>query len=952
MIGALARLVLTRARTGHLPARERKLLERAEGALAPEAYAVLLAVSGDDRRRLPELIAGLSEEQRRSCVPHLKAWRALLREAWGRDTRPRRRALLVAGAGCHTGAAAAARWLASDDLGLLEPFDVHLLLTVLADRPAPWLGDVAHRLADRVRPDDAGRRWAHHALAERLVLLAGCPVPTGDGFVLAWVRERMFPERSLLWPGVAGGAPTPPRPSVVGVRIGTLVERLRADPFLDALVPRLFEVDGVGALLNGRGTAPGADGSSWSEALVDLAAEGRLERAALIDGCLSRLLRGGRPGELRAFLALLTALDPADDECAARATALLRLLPDAPSTVASFAQQRLAALDAAGRLDAGHLTEASRAVLFRPEKKLVRAQLAWLDAVARRDRDRAGAVVLAAADALGHEDTALQERALNLIGRHLRHAGEAVRGEPAAAAAALDPSLRPRAAELPGPAVSGGESTAPAEDVLPPVSEPAPMPPPPASAAEAAEEVNAVLTAAEAAEHSAAAVPRGPDPWAFERALDGLVRHAHRDRRGLVRALRPIVRAHPWHDHHDEWWGDAGAGELRFVVAVLCGEAPGDDPAAPGSEAVAHLRLQDLTPFGRVLAARLLEAAWRVVDDPPPFLLATPTTVDGRIDPAELVARLAEYERTGARPGPCDLDQALLRLDPAAVTPEVLAAAGRLDTPAGRRLCTWLAAGGPSPAEPVREVRTVRSVGHGTAVPRVVLSAPAPTVPCEPAPGFRRLLGAYDAPDRRNTSAWYSGVRLWPSVLPVHRELLALHLQPTLAAAADDGLRGGAALLPVLAEAGGAAGRAVHLGLAHALGARHPEDRIAAVDALLALAARGDLDAARLGRDVAETVSVGTVKPNRLLESLRQAAGAGAPGTVWSVLAAALPGLLTAEKPPRGLPDLLALGVECARGSGARGAVAEVTAVAARSDGGRLVRQARLLRDVLEPPAA
>ncbi|MEE1943465.1 DUF6493 family protein, partial [Streptomyces sp. TRM 70361] len=73
------------------------------------------------------------------------------------------------------------------------------------------------------------------------------------------------------------------------------------------------------------------------------------------------------------------------------------------------------------------------------------------------------------------------------------------------------------------------------------------------------------------------------------------------------------------------------------------------------------------------------EIAWRVVNDPVPFLLATPTRADGRLDPAELTARLAEYERLDAEPGPCDLDQALLRLDvTAASAPEALDAAERL----------------------------------------------------------------------------------------------------------------------------------------------------------------------------------------------------------------------------------------------------------------------------------
>ncbi|URN12420.1 DUF6493 family protein [Streptomyces radiopugnans] len=637
-----------------------------------------------------------------------------------------------------------------------------------------------------------------------MVALSGCPVPTGDGFVLGWALERMWPQRSARWPGVVGGAPEPyGRPSPSGS--GTLPERLRDDPFLDTLVPRLFEVEGAGAVLESWGAARGTEEPSWPKALAALAAEGRLERSALLDGCLSRLLRGGRPAELRGFLSVLGGLAPTGDEYAARATTLLRLLPDAHSTVAALAQERLAALDADGRLDDEQLAQASRAVLFRTEKKLVRAQLSWLDAAARRDRGRAGAVVLAAADALGHEDTALQERALNLIARHLEHAGDAVRPELASAAQALSPALRSRAAGLLGVELPDDGAAGPWEDVLPPVPEPVPMAPPLATAAEVAEEVGAVMAAVRAAQFRPSAAP-GVDAAAFERALDGLVRHAHRDRDGLVRALEPVIRDHPWNGRHG-WWGDPGPGHIHYVAAVLCGEDSPLPPSASGAHAVPHPRGRDFTPFGEVLAARLLEAAWRVLNDPPPFLLATPTTADGRIGPAELVARLAEYERAGAVPGPCDLDQALLRLDVLAAGPEVLAAAGRLGGEAGRRVRTWLEAGGPSLPEPVRDARPTHRVhGYGSPVIRVRLSSEAATPPCPLGAAFQRLLGVYIADGKRDETSWNQGVRLWPSVLPVHRELVALRLQPTFAATGDEELRGGAALLPALAEAGGAAG--------------------------------------------------------------------------------------------------------------------------------------------------
>ncbi|MFP8885630.1 DUF6493 family protein [Streptomyces mangrovi] len=929
------------------------MLAAAERELDGDAYAVLLAVAHGEPKRLPEPIAALSDGQRRSCVPHLKTWRARLRNEWGLGFRPRRRALVIAGAGCHTGPAAAAGWLAHDDLAWLEGAEAAALLAVLTDRPASWLGDVAHRLADG-RPSAEGD-WPRYALAERLILLSGCPVPTGEVFVRDWVRARTWPYRFCDWPGGLDDLLVPGRRPPATGRTDTLLDRLRSDPFTEVLAPRLFEVADTGALMAGQGAIIPAEGPAWAEALAALAAEGRLERSALLDGCLSRLLRGGRPAELRGFLSVLKGLAPTDDEYAARATTLLRLLPDAPSTVAAHAQERLAALDADGRLDDERLAQASRAVLFRTEKKLVRAQLSWLDAAARRDRERAGAVVLAAADAFGHEDTALQERALNLIARHLKYAGDAVRTELARAAEALSPALRPRAAGLLGVELPDDGVADRWEDVLPPVPEPVPVAPPLATAAEVAEEVGAVLAAARAAQFRPSAAS-GLDAAAFERALDGLVRHAHRDRDGLVRALGPVIRGYPLNTQNG-WWGDPRQGHIRYLAAVLCGEDSPPPPSAADAQALWYPRGRDFTPFGEVLGARLLEAAWRVLNDPPPFLLATPTTAGGRIDPAELVARLAEYERAGTVPGPCDLDQALLRLDVSAAGPDVLAAAGRLGCEAGRRVRVWLEAGGPSLPEPVRDARpTHRLRDYGSPVVRVRLSTEAAALPCALGPAFQRLLGRYIADGKRDETSWTGSARLWPSVLPVHRELVALHLQPTFAATGDEDLRGGAALLPALAEAGGAAGEAVHLGLAHTLGARHPEDRTAAVDALLVLAARGDLDAARLGRDVAETVAAGTVKPNRLLESLREAVRAGAPATVFAVLAAALPGMLAAPDPVRGpvrgLPDLLALAAECAGTCGARGPVGGVAQAADRGGSGRLVKEARRLRDVLGAPVA
>ncbi|MEK8169350.1 DUF6493 family protein [Streptomyces sp. M19] len=178
----------------------------------------------------------------------------------------------------------------------------------------------------------------------------------------------------------------------------------------------------------------------------------------LVDGCLSRLSRAGRLGIVRGYLDLLTALDLSQDEQARRTLAWVRMLPDAPALAAARAQEVLAGLDEAGRLETEHLIEASRAALFRPEKKIVRAQLAMLDKAMKRDRSRTDELLLVAAEAFGHEEHTLQERALALAVRHRKHASATVLAELAAGrgsstwtCASAPPMRSARRSARPGP---------------------------------------------------------------------------------------------------------------------------------------------------------------------------------------------------------------------------------------------------------------------------------------------------------------------------------------------------------------------------------------------------------------------------------------------------------------------------------------------------------------------
>jgi hypothetical protein len=124
-------------------------------------------------------------------------------------------------------------------------------------------------------------------------------------------------------------------------------------------------------------------------------------------------------------------------------------------------------------------------------------------------------------------------------------------------------------------------------------------------------------------------------------------------------------------------------------------------------------------------------------------------------------------------------------------------------------------------------------------------------------------------------------------------------------------MRGWAHALPVAAESGGPAGFALHLALAYTLTYDQQGERDAAVDALLVLAARGQLDTELLGQMLAGMLRGRGIEANRVTASLRTAAETGAYATVWSVLEVVLPRLLR-DPVVRGTGALLALGVDCA----------------------------------------
>ncbi|MBK3574248.1 hypothetical protein JHN63_10510 [Streptomyces sp. MBT65] len=864
------------------------------------------------------LLDGLTDAERRAYQPELKALRKELRKApWEGSSRRAYPALHAAGTVCETGAAAAATWIAATDMRWSQSSPA-LLLHVLGDRDTTWLADVTHRLAGR--PASAG---VPYELMAGLVRLSGCPVPTTDAYVRGWVEQT-----GHLWQ-----------------RGDTLLDRLRKDPHVAELVAALFETEDIGSPMEW----PSAEGpNSWADVLAQLTAEDVLDRKRTVDACVARLLRGGTTLDNRVFLRVLKALALTREEERERIADWTALASDAVSMVASHAQSVLGSLALDGELTSRRLAEMSDAVLFRPEKKLVRAQLVLLGKVLARDASAAVELLPVLAQAFGHEDADVQERALKLVERHLKKVDSPeVRAELAAAADQLIPALRARAVGTLGAAPVTAAAIA-YEEMLPPAPEGTRLASAPESAVELAEELGVLLAA------------QG-DVATFERALDGLVRHAYEDRESLLEALGPVVARRWWQSddpenaqHADNHFSSThrAFGSVESALDLLLATLQDKVRTVTLHEGARHTHLSrecGHSSLSRIFDSRVWEVAYRLRGEPLPFLLSTPSWGAGLLEPDELVDRLDTYGHLGARVAAADFAQALLRVrreDRAAAA----AAAGRaqaLGTTEGTRLARWLMS--ESPALPLSRRRTF---GARVAVELgELLDLQEDFFPAE----FRAL----GRPVTAHGGHYYcyhwdqDMQRHWLAILPERRELVAARLLRDVSSVALDDTRSGAAVLPLLAESEGVAGQATHLCVAYGLGARHPEGRLAAVDALLVLAARGQLDAARLGADLGELVLSGAVKPSRLAESVRTGAATGANATIWGILRHTLSALLADldgdAKPAhaRALGDLLTVAAECAERSGARGELPYLAQTADRGGSSRLVTQARRLRTAL-----
>lgn len=159
----------------------------------------------------------------------------------------------------------------------------------------------------------------------------------------------------------------------------------------------LFRTEGLGCnwlLCNWNADA-------WNKALLNLCESEPGFRARLLDESLNALLRDFSAKNITWYHRVHRLLDPTPQEIGARESVYYAVLGAAPRTSVGLAQDMLARMMREGLADVEGFLQASRAVLQRTERKLLKAQLGLLRNLVKAVPSAAAAVSGVVADALG-----------------------------------------------------------------------------------------------------------------------------------------------------------------------------------------------------------------------------------------------------------------------------------------------------------------------------------------------------------------------------------------------------------------------------------------------------------------------------------------------------------------------------------------------------------------------
>jgi hypothetical protein len=422
---------------------------------------------------------------------------------------------------------------------------------------------------------------------------------------------------------------------------GTYVALLADPGLLDREVWQLFEIDVGSELSNATtwhppdaGAASGRGENRWLYALPRLAAEGRLDRSRLLDASLDALLRDFRASSVGPYAKLHEALEPTPEE---RVDRLDRYLSLVTSPAPAVVEEGLAALRAIeDAVPPRAFAQVAPTPFSQRQKNVSTETLALLDRLCRRHPDERPVLLAAAAHALGHERTDVQERAVKLLERY---AEDVPRAALLQYVEVVSPTLRARVEVLTGVATPRDE---PGTVAIEP-----PKPHRPADVVGVAPApLEPVATVDELIELAAMLVEGGGDGDDCERFLDGVSRLCAKRPAGFQRRTAGLAKR----AETASYWGPVASGAELVAYIVRAWTRGGRPERLVGA----------WTIFG-FLVGRAEEVARRAARGRARPLLAFPTSSGGFIDRAVLDERLSRTGRLLNRPEPYDRTQAYAR---------------------------------------------------------------------------------------------------------------------------------------------------------------------------------------------------------------------------------------------------------------------------------------------------
>lgn len=457
---------------------------------------------------------------------------------------------------------------------------------------------------------------------------------------------------------------------------------------------RIFEVEGGGEISLANVDKFSREEGNWHHTVVELVADGTLDRARVLRACLQALNRDFSAYRAGWFSRVYAALAPSAQEAAADQD-LLRLGLVSPVTATvSLAMAQLAAVHKAGLLEADAFIEAAPAALGGGKASALAALrvLGALGATAQQEGGtarRAEAAARAIAQGTSHPHADVQRAtlaALTQLGRK-----ELV----AQASGSLSPAVAAELAPVAGATDAAGAAAPLAAPPSASFPVPAALPVQPFTDDDAVERWAALLESPrDAIEFElglawlAAPVPAGTPPLAERLASlrKRALKLAERDNSHYPALMLAMV-----FDPAREFLPQI------FYQSTTIFERDGERVVERG-EPVARPTEEESSVLPSFIA-RLREVASVLQGHAAPRpLLATPTDTHGRVDAAVLLERLAATQQLGKADGrtaswPADLQQALLRVPPEALGPVLAAAAVEAPPVTGELRVEWRSRG-------------------------------------------------------------------------------------------------------------------------------------------------------------------------------------------------------------------------------------------------------------------